>query len=177
MSRFNTILIFSIIIFHVSCLTKKSGENIIREWHGKEIVFPKDIDRMVIGGDSANCNFLQKKYKILIYKDSSSCNRCNLHLAEWKNTISKIKEVSNIEFLFFITSVSKEEIYCIREEEEFYYPIILDEFNTINKLNQFPEDPLFHCFLLNSNNKVLLTGDPSNNSELWELYKKVILSK
>ena len=37
-------LFFFIFIVQISCLTKKYVENIIREWHGKEIVFPKDID-------------------------------------------------------------------------------------------------------------------------------------
>lgn len=88
-----------------------------------------------------------------------------------------MKEVSNVGFLFFINSISKEEIYYLLEEQEFYYPIIVDELNIINKLNQFPENPNFHCFLLNKNNEVLLIGDPCHAPELWELYKKIILTK
>jgi hypothetical protein len=47
-----------------------------------------------------------------------------------------------------------------------------DELN--NKLNHFPNNPTFQCFLLDKNNKVLAIGNPANNTKIWELYKKII---
>jgi hypothetical protein len=37
-----------------------------------------------------------------------------------------------------------------------------------------PTDERLHTFLLDRDGKVVLVGDPANNSELWELYKKTI---
>ena len=46
--------------------------------------------------------------------------------------------------------------------------------NEINRLNHFPNKIEYQCFLLDSNNKVLMIGNPTLNQKIWELYKEVI---
>jgi hypothetical protein len=60
------------------------------------------------------------------------------------------------------------------EQFHFNYPVFIDMNNTINRLNHFPQQQSYQCFLLDSNNKVLMIGNPTLNPKIWELYKKII---
>ncbi|MDR3235284.1 MAG: DUF1573 domain-containing protein [Prevotellaceae bacterium] len=60
------------------------------------------------------------------------------------------------------------------QKEKFDYPVYIDRTNSINRLNHFPAQIEFQCFLLDSNNKVLSIGNPTLNPKVWELYKQII---
>jgi hypothetical protein len=53
----------------------------------------------------------------------------------------------------------------------------MDMENTIMKLNNFPKEQDFRCFLLDKDNKVVMVGNPVLNPGIWELYKKIINGK
>jgi len=61
--------------------------------------------------------------------------------------------------------------------EDFTYPVFIDETNSIDSLNHFPQQPEFQCFLLDGDNKVVAIGNPASNSRIWELYKEIIYGK
>ena len=42
--------------------------------------------------------------------------------------------------------------------------------NEINKKNKFPEKDMFHTFLLDTENKVRIIGNPIHNSAVRDLY-------
>jgi hypothetical protein len=59
----------------------------------------------------------------------------------------------------------------------FDFPICLDYADSINKLNHFPIDERFRCFLLDENNHVVLIGNPVHNQRFRELYLKTICER
>ena len=81
---------------------------------------------------------------------------------------------SNFSFLFYVNTSD----YTILDQNarmnDFTYPIILDKENKINEMNHFPSHPTFHTFLLDENDKVILAGNPIDNSDLKELCKQQI---
>jgi hypothetical protein len=56
-------------------------------------------------------------------------------------------------------------------------PVFMDMENTIMKLNNFPKEQDFRCFLLDRDNKVVMVGNPVLNPGIWALYKKIINGK
>jgi hypothetical protein len=52
--------------------------------------------------------------------------------------------------------------------------VYIDVNDSLNQLNQLPVNPVYRCFLLDKDNKVLAIGNPANNYKVWELYKKII---
>jgi hypothetical protein len=52
--------------------------------------------------------------------------------------------------------------------------ISCDVKDSLNQLNKLPVNPIFQCFLLDKDNKVLAIGNPANNFKVWELYKQII---
>jgi hypothetical protein len=45
------------------------------------------------------------------------------------------------------------------------------------KLNNFPQEREYQCFLLDKQNRVVMVGNPVYNHAIWELYKKIINEK
>ena len=84
-----------------------------------------------------------------------------------------------VSFLFFyhIKKEEKDEVYKLLEYERFYYPVIIDQANAINQLNNFPIEESFQCFLLNKENKVISIGNPTINNHVLSLYKRYITKK
>jgi hypothetical protein len=153
-------------------------EKVLTEWIGKTILFP-DIKPVYIFGDSLNHTFktdtIAKNYKILLYTDSTGCTSHQLNLNTWKSFIEELN--SNVDFLFYFQPANEKELLSLLANERFIYPIYIDNRDELNKLNRFFNNPVFKCFLLDKNNKILAVGNPGNNVMLWKLYKKIITDK
>jgi hypothetical protein len=176
------ILIFTVILCY-SCnnnnkQNNKEAENIIKEWMSKVIVFPdikpntihlklKDSLRYAVSDD--------KEYKILLYVDSTGCTNCKTKFSVWKAYIDKL--YARVNFLFYFHPKTRKELLSLLEYEKFTYPIFIDDADELSKLNRFPNNPMFQCFLLDKDNKVLAIGNPVNNPKIWELYRQIIIGE
>jgi hypothetical protein len=157
-------------------------ETIVKEWTGKQILFPEDTPCNIWGKDTVSnlCSGLfQKEYKILLYVDSSGCSSCRLKLTQWKHLIEEADSLfkGNLSFLLFFQAKSKKDSDYLFRTDYFDYPVFIDMNKAINQLNHFPDKSEYQCFLLDKNNKVLMIGNPSLNLKIWELYKQTILGQ
>ena len=50
----------------------------------------------------------------------------------------------------------------------------MDICNQLDKLNTFPKDSRYQTFLLDKYNKVVCIGNPTENPQIWSLYKQII---
>lgn len=167
------ILIYLFILFFLSACQPKDKNRVtelIKTWDGKEILFPQKME-MVQVGNSLPKTLSLENYKILIYVDTNGCFTCKLHLMEWEDFITKLDSVPA---LFYFAPKSTEEVKNILRENLFYYPVCIDEKDSLNILNHFPKDERFHAFLLDRNNRVKAIGNPITNPKIKELYLKVI---
>jgi hypothetical protein len=161
---------------------KSEAEQIITEWVGKEIRFPDKYTCNFSGKDTASVTCMElfeKEYKILLYVDSTGCTACKLPLFEWKRLIGDVDTlgVDKLSFLFFFHPKNKRELQFLFKRDRFDYPVFIDEDNSINRLNHFPAQMKYQCFLLDKNNKVLLIGNPVSNPKIWKLYKQTVFGQ
>lgn len=173
------LLYFCFIIFIVlACRdSKKDIAQQIAQWDGKTIVFPDAIVYSKFGLQiDENCN-RDVQFKILTYVDSIGCTSCKLQLPKWKALIAEMDSVANgdVNVLFFMHPKDRREIEYILKRDQFYYPVCIDEADSLNKLNHFPTDDRFQTFLLDKKNKVLAIGNPVHNPKVKELYMKIIM--
>lgn len=183
-NKIKSAVFFIIIIgisFFSSCEKNKEKhllKTVIQQWSGKQIRFPDNCTCRWQNKDTSLCAALfDKEYKVLLYVDSTGCTSCKLGLAQWKHLISStdtmdIKE--KLSFLFFFHPQNKRELGFLLKRDGLDYPVFLDTANTIDKLNRFPSDPAYQCFLLDRDNKVLAIGNPALNPKIWTLYKRII---
>jgi len=174
------IVSFASILFLIfvvcSCQFSRKGNinNIIQEWHGKEIVIPTDVVFKILGRDTLCASLWDASYKIFTNADSVGCSSCQLGLPLWKAFIDSCRlQKIDIEFIFAVHSSNFKRFDGEVRIYDFDHPIIYDYKDSFDKLNHFPPAP-YRTFLLDKDNKVLLIGSPINNPKMWELYQKVI---
>jgi len=182
--RFDLLVMIVISVFCLSlssCQENKRKENIekvIKEWAGKEIKFSEKLFCTYMGNDTTCVDLTAKIYKILIYVDSIGCTSCRLNLNQWSKFIleSDTAFIKKPEFLFFFQPKNKGEkdIILTLREYRFRHTVFIDKENETYKLNKFPANSNFQCFLLDKDNKVLLVGDPTSNPNIWILFKRII---
>jgi hypothetical protein len=173
------LLLFAALIF-TSCEENKKNletKSIIQEWMGQTIKLPDIKPFCLFSKDSTPelLNNKSKDYKILLYVDSTGCTNCLLRLKIWKTYIEELGD--KIEFLFYLRPKTDRELLAILKVDQFNYPIFIDKENELNKLNKLHPNPQYQCFLLDSSNQIVSVGNPANNPEIWELYKKIITGK
>jgi hypothetical protein len=107
------------------------------------------------------------------------CTSCKLRLLDWQQLIQEADSAfaDKLSFLFFFYPKNKKELRALLSSNRMEYPVFIDESNEINRLNSFPADTRYQCFLLDKDNRVLLVGNPTLNPKIWELYKEVITGK
>jgi hypothetical protein len=102
-------------------------------------------------------------------------------LPEWKKIIYESDTIfeNSPDFLFFfqVKSNGIKEIKLLLRNSHFDCPVFVDVENEIMRLNNFPKDSKFQCFLLDKDNKVIMIGNPVYNRAIWESYKKIINEK
>ena len=160
---------------------KDDAVKVVTEWTGKEIKFPKGLPCASMGTDTTCIDLYSDNYKILLYVDSLGCTDCRLKLPEWKKIIKESDSVFSTppEFIFFFQPKQKDEkeLQFIFKSNAFRHPVFVDKENKIDKLNNFPSKLEYQCFLLDKDNKVIMIGNPSLNSGIWTLYKKLITER
>ena len=162
---------------------QKEKENkiahLVSEWQGKQIQFPENLTFTRYLTDTTDFRIPQSEYKVLIYVDSIGCTSCKLQLHKWKELIEYTDSVTQgkVPFLFFMHPKDKLEIQYLLRGNEFDLPVCIDLKNKLNKLNHFKTDTTLQVFLLDNNNKVIVTGNPINDTNTKELYLKQITGK
>ena len=167
--------------FLVSCQEsiKERSTRLIKEWEGKVIRFPVRSVFTVIGRDTVDFDFMDAKYKVVTYIDSTGCVSCKLQLNRWKQLIAKIDSVThgNVPFLFYFHPKDIKALRYLTRRDNFIYPVCFDEKDEFNALNQFPDEMMFQTFLLDKDNRVLALGNPVLNPQIEKLYLKELTGK
>jgi hypothetical protein len=166
------LLVFILCIVSVSCRNKNDAGNITKEWIGKSIEFPSIQPMNIIKKYAKTVTDSMPEYKILLYIDSTDCTSCKFQIEMWR---SYIKESGDkIKFLFYFHLKDDDEFLHLLEDYRFNYPVYIDTADELNRLNRFPANPMFQCFLLDKNNQVLAFGNPVSKSHIWEYYKNIV---
>lgn len=184
MKDLKTIRCFLILLLaFCSCGDKSRGsiESMVKEWIGKEMLFPLS-DSLIVYGIKDTVDLLQIKtdYRIVSYIDSKGCISCKLQLPHWKRFITEVDSVSlgrGVPFLFYFHPQNKPELYKLLERYNFTYPVYIDEKDSLNKLNHLPLNMMFQTFLLDGNNKILAIGNPVLNPNIKRMYLRIIQGK
>ncbi len=172
-------LLMLLFIVFASC--KNNGNEasvikIVKEWYGKEVVFPSNTVFTIFGQDTVDFSFQKADYKVVIYVDSIGCLSCKLQLDKWKDVIHRIDSVSDVRvpFVFVFSPEKLRDVMYATKSGGFDYPILLDLKGEFNALNHFPDNFNFQTMLLDRDNKVLAIGNPVQNPKILDLYQSVI---
>lgn len=170
------LILISIILF-LSCTETRHRKKQLERLFSTEIILPDTSLLFNKSPDSLNWDI---PAKMVMYFDAEICASCAIaHIEEW-NKIKHITETKKNKFrTLFIFAPKQKDIQTIKQvfqvihlENKLVY--IDDRQNFITNNPTIPEDAMFHTFLLDRKNKIVLVGNPVHNEKLWELYKNTI---
>src|SRR5690554_324480 len=175
-----SILIITLLSVLSACQDKNKQEitQIIKEWQGKEIVFPENPIFTQFGNDTITYQIPESEYKIVLYVDSVGCTSCILQLHKWKELIEEVDSLSGgtVPVLFFFHPKDTREIAYLLKRDDITIPVCIDEKDHFNSINNFPTNQSFQCFLLDKDSKVVFIGNPVHNTRIKEMYLSEIAS-
>lgn len=164
------ILMVVTIVIVSSCVDSEKVESklLINEWSGKHIVLPHLSNR-----------FSYNEKSKIVTRINGNCSQCIFKLKLWSDFLDEVESKAcncDIQYYFYISGADTSAFHAINESIiHFNYPVIFDTRNTFLRENNFPKNSLFHTFLLDSTNRVILVGTPIMNSELQKLYINEII--
>ena len=160
----------------VSCRESRHNqmERLVQEWNGKEIRFPSHPVFTRFVTDTVPYRIPKTDYKVVVFVDSVGCISCKLQLPKWKEFMHEVDSLceGKVSFVFFFQSANVKELRYILRRDGFSLPVCIDADDSFNSLNHFPGEMMFQTFLVDSENRVKVIGNPIHNLSVKELYLK-----
>ncbi len=161
-------------LFYSCSIDKNPYEKYTSEWQGREIVFPHTMTD-VITGDTIDLS--EADFTILTYVDSAGCTSCKMKLSIWKSFLESLDSLAgerDVNAIIVINARDNRELSYLIQRDDYSYPIVNDLNDSLQTLNQFPDDIMLRTFLLDRNKHVMTIGNPAYNNAVAELYRSVI---
>ena len=149
-------------------------ERLVQEWNGKEIRFPSHPVFTRFVTDTVPYRIPKTDYKVVVFVDSVGCISCKLQLPKWKEFMHEVDSLceGKVSFVFFFQSANVKELRYILRRDGFSLPVCIDADDSFNSLNHFPGEMMFQTFLVDSENRVKVIGNPIHNLSAKDLYLK-----
>ena len=116
--------------------------------------------------------------RLVYFIDSLNCQTCHMNqLIKAEKMKTANPNITNIEFIYIIQTNSErsEFLYAQLCNARIEGTVYLDTCNAFRHANpHIPDNPLFHTFVLNEQDSVVLVGDPFKNEKMESLLLKVI---
>ena len=171
------LILFSfLLLFSCSESKKHDIETLVKEWGDKEICFPENPVFTRFVTDTVHYRIPKSDYKVVVFVDSVGCISCKLQLPKWKEFMHEVDSLSdgNVPFVFFFQTKDVRELRYILRRDNFSHPVCIDTEDSFYKLNRFPGEMMFQTFLVDSENRVKVIGNPIHNLSVKDLYLKEI---
>lgn len=115
--------------------------------------------------------------KLCVFVSETFCTSCYLKkMFQWEDFINMEKEKD-----FYIYYIFEPQDGCEETFHKFFYQAELDHPFYIDKKKEFllinphiPQESMFHTFLLDEMNNILLVGDILHNTEIEQQFKKIL---
>lgn len=96
-------------------------------------------------------------------------------ISDWDEIIAQLDSIQPAVPVYFIIAPPKEELNAIRQKilelKLQRYRIEIDSTNRFMQQNKaIPADALFHTFLLDGQNRIVVVGSPLFNNKMWKIY-------
>ena len=149
---------------------------LVSEWQGREIVFP-DVMTDMITGDTIELSDVD--FTILTYVDSLGCSSCKMKLPLWNEFLSQIDSITEYDFnvIMVVHPSDLRDVLYLAKLNSYEYPIYIDSNDVLNRINDFPEEPMYQSFLLDKNHTVISIGNPAYLSGIYSLYLSLLSGK
>lgn len=153
-------------LFQCDSVNKKQINEDFNQWYNKKIELPNLIKVF-----NLEKKLNSESYKFVSHIDFN-CGVCLLDMKKWENYSREIEKEYNIDFVFYISGSTVDEIKSYIKTDSIFDPIIfLDKDDNYLRINEIPNDPRFSSFFVDENNQVKIIGNPFQNDDMRNLYQ------
>ncbi len=145
-------------------------------------IIESDMECWVPDSSRFSVSDTKKDYTMVVYVDSTQCTPCFINrLTDWNEFVSfeKNKKYS-VDFVFILETSPDmmESTVGNLEKSTFRHPVYIDSKCSFRKENpHIPQGIMYHTFLLDKENKVIMVGNPCTSKEIKELFLKCVSGK
>ncbi len=169
------LLIFS------SCNGRKSKiERNIENLYRTQVILHLDSMQCMQNGKETISDDMINEFKMVVLADSNSCTPCMYRsLYRW-NEISEsvLKARADVGFVFIFQPSKSSRVFLYHEMLQpniFKEKVYIDTTGIFLRDNpDIPAENLYHTFVLDSDNRIVMVGNPMQNEKLKELFMKTI---
>lgn len=157
----------------LSCGGEQSSPQVeSNEWINKEIFFPAEM------GDNIRGFAKAKNKKVVTFIDGT-CSSCVNDIKVWNKFLDKVSKISEKDkpLIKIVVSTNNPEFFTNVVMSDLDVPsemICFDKANSFYLKNNIIDDKNFQTFLLNEENRVILTGNPAKDYKVNEMYFREI---
>ena len=165
--RIITVFVVACCLLSISCSSQTEEEQ-LRKMHSKPLKFNSDeyvcISHLYYNTISANTEF-----QLIRYIDARQCTSCSLKQLSYELLDSLPGNVTTK----LVVNADKGKVALVKRYLHHLngtMDIYVDTASCFRDINpQIPDNPLFHTFLINQNDSIVLVGDPLRNNKIRDL--------
>ena len=146
----------------------------LRRMMGSTVVLPEKVTCVQNGEVFPMPEELRSRPKLIVFVDSTECSKCRIdNFVRYGSLFDLSRDTGAFEMMFLL-STKKIDYRNILEhlvESNPPYPVFLDSENSFRVDNpMIPDNSAMHTITVDSDNRVLLVGDPIYNESIMNLF-------
>lgn len=170
------LIIGSIVVYWISTTSRRTIEKQVIDMTGMSIDLKfENADVYINGIDSAY--EVSKRKKLIVYVDSSYCSGCFVsHLSDYFG-INDTLSAHNAELVIVLYPLQSriDDVRVGIKKDSLPFWCIIDNEGEFKRNNyDLPDNHLFHSFLLDEHNNIILIGNPVSNPRVKDLFYKTL---
>lgn len=116
---------------------------------------------------------------LVVYVDNSECSSCYLsNIQRWEPFLDSLRlnyDYVRTTILFTPSNEVQNSFFEKLRYTKFKYPLYIDTCNVFSRTNRhIPSNKMYHTFLIDENNKVILVGNPLTNKKINKMFWKIL---
>ena len=174
------IVFFSIIAGLLLCVACAENNENKKKLEGKINSFKQTAINLPDNMLAQNCDentpadtgLLRRPLKMIVYLNNEGCQNCKMQsLSHIYMFMLENEAFKNFAVIIILNPVDVEEAKKTLADMNFKRTVFFDLDGSFERLNpHLPAEELFHTFLMNEKNEVILVGNPVHNEKLKKLY-------
>lgn len=166
--------------FLASCNGNRGIEEKVNDMRSKPIkLCLEDMQCRNKYGDTIVVDSIKPSYRMVVYVDSSVCSPCTLDkMFLWNESIKKARQQGNrLKYVFIVAPKPEqlEDAYLSIESNGLDSPVYVDTAYAFRRANpHLPQERMYHSFLLDAKDSVVIVGNPMENPKIDSLINKIV---
>ena len=154
---------------------KKQIEDNINKMLNHKVIVPYYKILMYKGPHTLYDYSMAEPLNLVVYVDSTECSSCYLgNILKWESMLDTLRinyDFVRTTILFAPSKIKKDSFFEKLKNTKFKYPLYIDTCNIFSKTNEdIPMDKMYHTFLMDEDNNVILVGDPLKNKKIKRMF-------